>query len=400
MIELFSPATEKPVSLSRIINKIEGHHPGPTVVFFAGIHGNEPAGIFALEAVLNALSPQDVSGTIYGISGNLAALEKQLRFISCDLNRIWTRDRLKDLYEKEHLSEDEVQQLDIYKLLWDILDHHSGPFYFFDLHTTSSKTLPFITINDALINRRFSKVFPVPIVLGIEEYLSGPLLSYINEIGYVSLGFESGQHDDPEAITNAKAFIAMALVNTGSVTDKPVIDYDASFRQLQEDAHYNHKFFEIVHVHEIQDRETFEMIEGFESFQPIERGVSLAYSNGTLVKASKNGQLFMPLYQKKGEEGFFIIRTIRPFFLQLSSLLRQMKTDNLLTFFPGVSWGDKTIGALEVNLKVARFFAKPVFHLLGYRSRQINETHLRLYNRERVAKTRMYNHTKWYRKNI
>ena len=42
-----------------------------------------------------------------------------------------------------------------------------------------------------------------PIVLGIEEYLQGPLLSYINTLGYVSLGFESGQHDNKQAILKA-----------------------------------------------------------------------------------------------------------------------------------------------------------------------------------------------------
>ena len=35
---------------------------------------------------------------------------------------------------------------------------------------------------------------------GIEEYLNGPLLSYINELGYVAFGFEGGQHDDISAI--------------------------------------------------------------------------------------------------------------------------------------------------------------------------------------------------------
>ena len=32
----------------RIIGHIKGRQPGPTLVFFGGIHGNEPSGIFAL----------------------------------------------------------------------------------------------------------------------------------------------------------------------------------------------------------------------------------------------------------------------------------------------------------------------------------------------------------------
>lgn len=77
----------------------------------------------------------------------------------------------------------------MFTLLEDIINSNFGPFYFIDFHTTLSKTLPFITINDVVIDRKFSKFFLVPIALGIEEYLNGPLLSYINELGYVSLGF-------------------------------------------------------------------------------------------------------------------------------------------------------------------------------------------------------------------
>ena len=85
--------------------------------------------------------------------------------------------------------------------------------------------MPFITINDALINRKFSEQFPVPIVLGIEEYLNGPLLSYINQMGYVSLGFESGQHDDFSAITNSIAFVYLALVYSGVLKEEAVINF-------------------------------------------------------------------------------------------------------------------------------------------------------------------------------
>jgi hypothetical protein len=46
-------------------------------------------------------------------------------------------------------------------------------------------SLPFITINDALINLKFSNCSPISIVLEIEEYLEGPILNYLNSLGYV-----------------------------------------------------------------------------------------------------------------------------------------------------------------------------------------------------------------------
>jgi hypothetical protein len=67
-------------------------------------------------------------------------------------------------------------------------------------------------VNDSLINRKFSTQNPVPMILGIEEYLDGALLSYINDLGYVSFGYEAGQHDDIASLENQIAFIYLSIV--------------------------------------------------------------------------------------------------------------------------------------------------------------------------------------------
>ena len=131
------------------------------------------------------------------------------------MNRIWTHARLSNLKNQHKLNNEQKEQAVLFSLIKEIITTNSGPFYFIDFHTTSSKTLPFITINDALINRKFSKLFPVPIVLGIEEFLNGPLLSYINELGYVAVGFESGQHDELNAVSNHISFTYLTLVYSG-----------------------------------------------------------------------------------------------------------------------------------------------------------------------------------------
>ncbi|MEQ9581196.1 MAG: succinylglutamate desuccinylase/aspartoacylase family protein, partial [Arenibacter sp.] len=189
---------ENQIGKSRTIGHLKGSSGGPTMIFFGGIHGNEPSGEKAIQEVFLGIEENEISvnGNIYGIRGNVAALLAGKRFLDGDLNRLWTDEKIEKIKakaENELLNEDK-ELLSIHQVLSDILKTESGPFYFIDFHTTSSKTLPFITINDALINRKFSKLFPVPIILGIEEYLEGPLLSYINEQGYLALGFESGQH--------------------------------------------------------------------------------------------------------------------------------------------------------------------------------------------------------------
>ena len=77
-----SKATSKSIDTSiqknRIIGELRGSSEGPTLIFVAGMHGNEPAGIFALRDVIKNLELQKESfkGYLYAISGNLPALDK------------------------------------------------------------------------------------------------------------------------------------------------------------------------------------------------------------------------------------------------------------------------------------------------------------------------------------
>jgi len=393
MVEVFSKAVKKSVSIKRILFEIKGNNKGPTIVFFGGIHGNEPAGIFGLKSVLAKLDERDVSGNIYAIAGNLKALKERKRFISKDLNRMWTQDELNSLLQSHSLVSEHHEQLEIYNLLHDIILKNNGPFYFIDLHTTSSKTLPFITINDAIINRKFSLQFPVPIVLGVEEYLQGPLLSYINTLGYVSLGFESGQHDNKKAILNNIWFINLVLKYTNAVKGINTQEY---FDSLKESAQNLSEIFEVIYLHRITDSDIFEILPAFKSFETIKKGNLIALHNNKEIISKYNGSIFMPLYQKIGNEGFFIIRKIHPFFLKLSVFLRNKKVDRILTLMPGISWQNKEKGILKVNLKIAKYYAKSIFHLLGYRSKEADQTHLFVTNRERVSKTKSYSNEPWF----
>ncbi|MEJ2583601.1 MAG: succinylglutamate desuccinylase/aspartoacylase family protein [Robiginitalea sp.] len=383
----------------RVIGQINSEKPGPTMVFFGGIHGNEPAGVLALENVFRKLREGQTtldSGSLIAIRGNLPALSLKQRFLKHDLNRLWGRNRLKKTLEKpqDERSPEEKELAVIYQGVHQILAQYPPPFYFIDLHTTSSRTLPFITINDSIINRRFSELFPVPVILGIEEYLDGPLLSYINELGYMALGFESGQHDDPRAVSNAEDFIWLALSYSGAVSSMP--DRQEHFNRLKKAAYGDHHFYEIFYRHELPEVHSFEMEEGFWSFQALPKGTLLATEKGMPVEMEKKGILFMPLYQKQGEEGFFLIRRTPKWALKLSARLRKWSFHRFLSWLPGVGWADAEKDRLMVNLHVARFLSKPFFHLLGYRSRQRDKAHLILSNREHKARNKDYANTTWF----
>ncbi|MBT8183671.1 MAG: succinylglutamate desuccinylase/aspartoacylase family protein [Eudoraea sp.] len=400
MIQTQPIISEKALS-TRLIGKISGQENGPTFIFFGGIHGNEPAGILALEKVFEDLKSQSlpVKGHIYGIRGNLKGLSVKKRFLDHDLNRIWTNTNIPIIKAKSSaaLSVEEEELLDIHSLLSDILDAHEEPFYFVDIHTTSSKTIPFITINDALINRRFSRCFPLPVVLGIEEYLEGPLLSYINEKGYVSLGIESGQHDDEEAVDNAISFIWIALVSAGLIPAAELPQLRVHAHKLKNATHGNRNFYEILRRRALLPGDRFKMEEGFQSFEMVSKGVLLAEHNGEEILAPKDSILFMPLYQYQGNEGFFFIQKIPTWALGVSEFLRRFNWDKFFSYFPGVSWTENRKN-LKVNPRIAKYFMRSIFHLFGYRRSILDGKKVVMSNREHSSKKDMYRNTSWFRR--
>jgi hypothetical protein len=398
MVKVNSKALKASIEVDRIIGHIHGSEPGPVNIFLGGIHGNEPAGIFALKEVLDSLAERKVvvKGSIYAISGNLSALEKGLRYHKEDLNRLWTAERIKVL-TKGKLSDDsadELEQIAIYQTIMEIMEENEGPFYFTDLHTTSSHTIPFITLNDTMLNRRFTLNYPVPLILGIEEYLNGPVLSYINELGYVAFGFEGGQHDDESAVSNHIAFIYVTLGLTGAIVNKT--EYAFYLSKLAAATMGITGFYEIFHREHVVEADHFMMRPGYVNFQCIKNGSYLATSKEQKILAQQQARIFMPLYQKQGEDGFFLIRRIAPFFLKLSVIFRKIRLDKLLVLLPGVSWRDKKKDDLKVNLKIARFFTKPFFHLLGYRSVIHNEKYLFAHSRETASRDEEYQNTPWF----
>ncbi len=385
----------------RVIGHVTGKSTGPTVVFFGGIHGNEPAGVIALQRVfsrLEAISPEQYTGECFGITGNLPAFSKKVRFVDEDLNRIWFLHRLEGLREgRKDQSVEAQEMLVLYKLVTEILETASPPFYFIDLHTTSGATQPFIVVNDSLLNRKFTASYPLPVILGIEEYLTGALLSYINELGYVAFGYESGEHEDPAAIVNAENFIWYTLGLTGFHPFSEV-EMKQARAKLYQSGETTRRFYEIYHQYLIQQGAYFKMIPGFENFQVVPKGQAIAVNGHGNIITKKERQLFMPLYQEKGREGFYYIRGVPKFFLWLSKYLRKLKADTLLVAFPGIRWASSKKEAILVDRRIARFFAKSIFHLLGYRTREAGKHLFILKNRERSSRNAEYGNAIWQKK--
>jgi hypothetical protein len=388
MIKVYSKALNKEIEVDRYIGKIETSPELPTVVFIAGIHGNEPSGVFALKQVFNHLNKNNIKprGNVYAITGNMCALPEGKRFCEVDLNRIWFTQKPQNLNKSKGLSGPEyIQQKELLHEIERICERSTGKIYFIDLHTTSSVSCPFIPINDTMENRRFARKFPVPTVLGIEEFLDGPLLSYINEIDHIALGFEAGQHDAKSSIDYHIAFVGLVMLYSGIIDKTDFPDYDDYFKKLETAGRPEQAIYEIRSRFGLESGKEFEMLPGFKSFDKIVKDQHLATYNNQEVNAQESGKIFMPLYQNQGEDGFFIIRKIHPIWLKLSSLLRKIRFDKLLLMLPGVSLDKTNTKTMLVNLNVAKFYSVELFHLLGYRMKQSGQGQLKFTRREKLA---------------
>ncbi len=375
---------------SRVIGDVAGTD-GPTIVFFGGIHGNEPSGLLALQRVFRHLQATKIpiQGRVIGLAGNLPALASNQRFISQDLNRMWnadftTRFRLRERNSQPVSHHETViehqQQYELFEIIEPLLASDLQT-YFLDLHTTSAESVPFIAINDQLNNRNFAMQFPVTTVLGIEEYLDGPLLSYLNDFGNVALAFEAGQHQAEGSVSLHVAFIIRALVVAGIVAEESLRLLKLR-EQLAPDEPEQRGIFEVVFRHAITDKDAFEMNAGFRNFNPIDKGASLAHDRNGPIHAPKSGRIFMPLYQGAGNDGFFIVRKVPKWALKLSTVLRKINFEKVLLLLPGVSRSDEFPDALIVNQKIAFLLANEIFHLLGYRRKKKDGSRLIFSQRE------------------
>jgi succinylglutamate desuccinylase len=127
---------------------------------------------------------------------------------------------------------------------------------------------------------------------------------------------------------------------------------------------------EILHRHAVEPGDGFRMEPSFVNFQSVAHGELLARAgaNGEeRIEAPRDGVLIMPLYQGQGQDGFFLGRRVRPFWLHLSTFLRRLRLGSWLHVLPGVRRVGAGPDALEVDRRVARFLSRELFHLFGYR---------------------------------
>ncbi|MEO0470643.1 MAG: succinylglutamate desuccinylase/aspartoacylase family protein [Bacteroidota bacterium] len=301
-------------SSGRTIGVYDQGKPGPLVYVLGGIHGNEPAGVKALQHVFAKLtaSQPGMQGRFVGVCGNCTALSQQKRFIDRDMNRLWKAEDIRRISESDSvlLNSEEKEMKELLAHLNEELESHEGPHYFIDLHTTSGPRGLFSIVTDRKYNRELAEVLNVPIIFNLVGALAKTTSVFMDDRNLVGVAFESGQHDDPEAIQLHEAAIWVLLEKIGCLDATAIQDFATYQSQLMQAGQSQPPYMRVTYRHPIEPEHQFRMEPGYINFQTVSKGELLAYDRNGAIHCPSDGKILMPLYQSQGEDGFFIVEEI------------------------------------------------------------------------------------------
>lgn len=358
-------------SSQRVVGRLDSGRPGPVVVVTGAIHGNEPAGLRAIERVLARLQGERgrLRGRLVGVAGNLRAGALGRRYVDRDLNRRWTPHTIARIVNAgpDEASED-AETLELLEVFVPLLRAASGPVVFLDLHSTSGPARPFSCMADVLRNREVALALPIPVVLGLEEVIDGSMLGYLCDLGHVGVAVEGGQHADPRTADCLESALLLVLVAAGALAPGDLPELPEHVARLAALGAGLPAVCEIRHRHVVRPAdEPFTMLPGFENFQPLLRGQVVAHAQGGPVRAPEAGIMMLPRYQGQGDDGYFIAAPVSRAALSLSAALRRARLDRLVPLLPGVSRHPERPDHFVADPHVARARVTEVFHLFGYR---------------------------------
>lgn len=286
------------------------------------MHGNEPAGVLALEEVFRLLEqePQQnpnfsFRGRLIGVRGNIQAILANKRYLKKDLNRQFTLNNIRKVRSRteKHLIAEDLELRAIVDLVdQEIQDYQPSQVVIIDLHTTTADGGIFSIATNYEQSINIAKGMHAPVVTGLLAGIRGTTLHYFCPDNFacpiVSVTFEAGQHNDPQSAQRATAALINLLRSVKSVRpqdvenkhDQLLLNYSKGLPAL----------VKLLHVQSITPGDGFQMMPGYQNFQPVKKGEVLAKTKDGPIAAPKDCLILMPLYQQQGEDGFFLVESL------------------------------------------------------------------------------------------
>lgn len=313
--------------MNRVIGSFQGQNDGALVLVLGALHGNEPAGVRALEEIFRMLEREAADnpafvfhGKLVGLLGNRQAFEAGVRFLGKDLNRQWTLENVQRIQHEQSagLADEDFEMAELLEAIHaEIRASNPETLVLLDLHTTSAEGGIFCIPTDEKASLRLAKELHAPVILNLFEGVEGTLLRFAADGHFQISGFpkytfgvafEAGQHGDPFSMSRSVAAIVNCLRATGCVEQEELDNHHGDI--LQQYSDHLPKVTRLRHVHHIRPGDAFRMRPGYVNFQPVQKSEHLADDVTGPILAPDKGLILMPLYQPKGSDGFFIVQEL------------------------------------------------------------------------------------------
>ena len=308
--------------MERIIGSYAGSKKGPLLICFGGIHGNEPAGIQAIEEVFERLDKEPLrnpnfqfKGRLLGIRGNLRATQAGKRYLQKDLNRQWTKENIDRINATAPslLQAEDLEIKEIFSLIQsEINTYQPSRIVVLDFHTTTAHGGIFSVVTDDPESIQIGIKLHAPVIKGLLTGINGTILHYFKTANFhipiAAVCFESGQHQESLSITRAVSALINCLRTIGCVAPSHIETKHDEI--LQEYSDGLPKLTQLIRIHRIHTGDKFRMRPGYKNFQWLKKGSAIADDKNGPIVIEEDCFLLMPLYQKQGDDGFFLIREV------------------------------------------------------------------------------------------
>jgi succinylglutamate desuccinylase len=256
---------------------------GPSVVVFAGVHGDEVSGVHAIEKVFFDFfvgTRKLRQGSLALVRANEQALAAERRYLKYNLNRLF-----RETYSPEiDRSSYEFRRAQELKTLLRNCD------YFLDLHSAPIAQEPFVVAEQGVAGF-FSGLGIARIMTGWSKFsggtIGGDAENYANAHGAKSATLESGSHFDKRsndvAYRSVLTFLSLLDMIDG-------VERDGAERQRAVAP-------EIVDVYSVvtKESEDFRYFGEVDNFKLIPKGKPFAFQNGHELTVSEDSVLLIPM---------------------------------------------------------------------------------------------------------
>jgi succinylglutamate desuccinylase len=258
--------------------RIESDRPGPAVVMFCGIHGDEVSGIHALEKLLFDLFGGQRSlsrGRLTLARCNELAIAAERRYVKHNMNRMF-RDNYGPEIDQSSYEIKRVQEL---KPLLEKCD------YFLDFHSAPIADVPFLVAEQRAVEF-YRRLGISRIMTGWSKFSSGAIggdtENYANARGALSATLESGSHFDKSS--NDVAYRAAVSLLTALDMIEPGSPQAEATAEVYE-------MYAVV----LKEHDDFRYAGQPQNFMLIRAGDTFAIQNKAPVKVSEDSYLLIPM---------------------------------------------------------------------------------------------------------